>query len=126
MKVINIDDVKGREITIPGMTRTLKDVLVTKNMTTHLGIIPPGQMSSRHNHSESEEITYVVSGEGMVTAGPEEERDWDKIPNREKKILKPNYMVYVPPGPYHQYRSTGKENLILFVAYSPPAEVPKK
>lgn len=114
MKVIDVDEVKGRKITVPGMTRVLKDILVTENMTTHLGIIPPGQSSSRHVHPKSEEIVYVVEGEGWVAAG------------REKKNYKTNHLVFIEPGVYHQYKNTGKKGLLLFVVYSPPAEVPKK
>jgi len=114
MEVLNIDKVEGRKITIPGMTRILKDLLVSKNMTTHLGIIPPGQASSRHVHPESEEMTYVVKGKGWVEAGG------------EKKDYEANHLIYVEPGIYHQYKNTGNSDLILFVVYSPPAEVPKK
>jgi len=96
------------------MTRVLKDILVTKYMTTHLGIIPPGQASSEHSHPGSEEIIYVVKGEGSVTAGG------------ETKGYRANHLVYIPEGVPHQHRSTGNEDLILFVVYSPPAEVPKK
>jgi len=114
MKVLDIDEIEGRRITVPGMTRVLKDILVTKNMTTHLGVIPPGQSSSRHVHPESEEVVYVVKGEGWVET------------DGERKDLMQNYLVFLKPGEYHQYKSTGKNDLVLFVVYSPPAEVPKK
>ena len=96
------------------MTRKIKDLLVTKNMTTHLGIIPPGQASSEHVHPNSEEICYIVKGKGSVTAGG------------ETKSYGSNYLVYIPPGVPHQYRGEGNGDLILFCVYSPPAEVPKK
>jgi len=92
----------------------LKDLLVTKNMTTHLGIIPPRQASSKHVHPKSEEICYIIKGEGSVTA------------DGETKSYGPNYLVYIPPGVSHQYKSKGNEDLTLFCVYSPPAEVPKK
>ena len=114
MKVLNIDEVEGRKITTPGNTRTLKDLISTKNMTTHVGIIPPGQASSKHVHMNSEEVCCIIKGEGAVTAGGETKR------------YGPNYLVYIPLGVYHQYTSDGNEDLILFCVYSPPAEVPKK
>jgi mannose-6-phosphate isomerase-like protein (cupin superfamily) len=40
--------------------------------------------------------------------------------------LRPNCMLFVPEGLAHQYTSTGSEDLVIFVVYSPPAEVPKK
>lgn len=114
MKVIDVDKIEGRKIAVPGMTRVIKDILISKNTTTHLGIIPPGQSSSRHNHPKSEEIVYVVKGEGWVEAGG------------EKKNYKANHLVFIEPGVYHQYKNTGKSDLLLFVVYSPPAGVPKK
>ena len=42
MKIIDIDDIPGRHIDTPGMTRTIKDILATDKMTTHLGSGPPG------------------------------------------------------------------------------------
>lgn len=119
-KVINIDEIKGRVTTIPGTIRTLKDVLVTENTTTHLGIIPPGQVTSRHNHPNSEELVYVVQGKGNVTIGKEEK------PEDETMDYSQNFLVYIPKRLYHQYRNLGDGNLILFVVYSPPGEVPKK
>jgi len=114
MKIINIDDVHAREIREPGMTRTLKDILVTGKMTTHLGIIPPGQSSSEHSHPISEEIVYIVKGKGKVRAGG------------QTGEYKSNYLVFIPESVPHQYTNTGTEDLLLFVVYSPPAEVPKK
>lgn len=114
MKVLNINEVEGRKINVPGNIRTLKNLLVTKNMTTHLGIIPPGQASSEHVHTNSEELCLIIRGEGSVKAAG------------ETKKYGPNHLVYVCPGVFHQYKSSGNEDLILFCVYSPPAEVPKK
>ena len=114
MKIINIDDVSGRHIDTPGMTRTIKDILETNKMTTHLGIVPPGQSTSEHSHPFSEEIAYIVKGEGKCRVG------------LQSGDLRPNCMLFVPEGLPHQFTSTGKEDLVLFVVYSPPAEVPKK
>lgn len=121
-KVINIDKIKGRVTTIPGTVRTLKDILVTENTTTHLGIIPPGQVTSRHNHPNSEELVYVVQGIGNVTIGKEEKEKPEDVALEYRQ----NCLVYIPKGLYHQYRNIGDRNLILFVVYSPPGEVPKK
>ncbi len=114
MEVLNIDKIEGRRITVPGMTRVLKDILVTNNMTTHLGVIPPGQVTSEHSHPKSEEIVYVVKGRGTVTSGG------------KTRSYGPNHLVYIPEGVLHQYRNDGDEELLLFVVYSPPAEVPKR
>ena len=114
MKIIDIDDVSGRHIDIPGMTRTIKDILATDKMTTHLGVVPRGQSTSDHSHPLSEEIVYIVKGEGRAKAG------------EQTGAFKANCLLFVPEGVPHQYTNTGSEDLILFVVYSPPAEVPKK
>jgi mannose-6-phosphate isomerase-like protein (cupin superfamily) len=114
MKIIDIDDVPGRHIDTPGMTRTIKDILATDKMTTHLGVVPPGQSTSEHSHPFSEEIVYIVKGSGRCRVG------------EQTGELRVNCLLFVPEGVPHQYTNTGSEDLILFVVYSPPAEVPKK
>ena len=114
MKIIDIDDVPGRHITIPGMTRTIKDILRTDTMTTHLGIIPPGQSTSEHSHPVSEEIAYIVKGAGTCRVGG------------QRGQFKANCLVFVPKEVPHYYSNTGSEELVLFVVYSPPAELPKQ
>ena len=114
MKIIDIDDVPGRHITIPGMTRTIKDILRTDTMTTHLGIIRPGQSTSEHSHPVSEEIAYIVKGAGSCQVGG------------QRGEFTANCLVFVPEGLPHSYANTGSEELVLFVVYSPPAELPKQ
>jgi len=114
MKIIDIETIPGRRIAVPGMTRTIKDILATDKMTTHLGIIPPGQSTSEHSHSISEEIVYIVKGTGSCTVG------------EQHGEFKANSMLFVPEGLPHQYTNTGKDELVLFVVYSPPAEVPRR
>ena len=114
IKIIDIDAVPGRHIDTPGMTRTIKDLLATDKMTTHMGVVPPGQSTSEHSHPLSEEIVYIVKGTGRCRVGG------------EIGELRPNCMLFVPEGLPHQYTSTGSEDLVILVVYSPPAEVPKK
>jgi mannose-6-phosphate isomerase-like protein (cupin superfamily) len=113
VKIINIDDIPGRDIHIADMTRTIKDILVTDKMTAHLGIVPPGQSTSEHAHPTSEEIVYIVKGAGSCKVGD------------QMGAYKSNSLIFVPEGVPHQYTNTGSEDMILFAVYSPPAEVPK-
>ncbi len=114
MKIIDIDGIPGRQINIPGMTRTIKDTLNTDTMRTHLGIIPPGQSTSEHSHPLSEEIAYIVKGAGRCQVGGQQGE------------FKANCLVFVPKGVPHYYANSGSEELVLFVVYSPPAELPKQ
>jgi len=114
LEVVDINSIPGREIKIPGQTRTLKWILTTKETTTHLGIFPPGESSSEHSHPTSEELVYVAKGKGKVTA--------DGV----TKEYSPNHFVHIPKGITHQYTNTGDTELILFVVYSPPTDIPNK
>ena len=94
--------------------RRIKVVLSSKNMKVHVGIFPGKQSSSKHSHETSEEVVYVIKGEGEVTLG-------DKVYK-----IGPNTLVFAPPGVPHQYRNTGEEELMLIAIYSPPTELPGK
>ncbi len=69
MEVINIDEIEvymlGDGKT--GTLRRIRKVFTSENMRFHVGILPPKQTSSRHSHLNSEEIVYVVKGEGQVS-----------------------------------------------------------
>ena len=95
--------------------RYLKLVYTSKNMRVHVGIFPPLQASSEHSHPNSEEICYILKGEGEVKCG-----------NKVEKY-KANYIVFIPPGELHQYKNTSdKEEMVLIAFYSPPTELPMK
>ena len=114
MQVFDLNRIEGRRMEEPGLQRILKEIFTSRHMTAHLGIIFPGQASSRHSHEHSEELVYVVSGEGTVTIG------------EETAPLLANTMVYGPPAIAHQYHNTGNSDLVLFVVYSPPTELPSR
>ncbi|MEM3506050.1 MAG: cupin domain-containing protein [Candidatus Bathyarchaeia archaeon] len=117
MEVINIDEIEGSWIgdKTNNTYRRLKLVYTSKNMKVHVGIFPPLQASSEHSHPNSEEICYIIKGEGEVKCS-------DKV-----RKFKTNYIVFIPPNEMHQYKNTSeKEEMILIAFYSPPTELPKK
>jgi mannose-6-phosphate isomerase-like protein (cupin superfamily) len=114
MEIIDIDGIPGRHIATPGVTRTIKDILVTDKMTTHWAMIPPGQSTTEHSHPLSEEIVYIVRGRGKARAG------------EQTGEFKTNQLMFIPEAVPHRFTNTGDEELVIFVVYSPPAEVPKK
>jgi oxalate decarboxylase/phosphoglucose isomerase-like protein (cupin superfamily) len=87
---------------------------VTPELTQGAGItfgevvLQPGRGHDRHNHPESEEILYVLSGEGeqMVDDG-------------EPFDVKPGDTIYVPIGVFHSTRNTGWEPMRLLALYNP-------
>lgn len=70
--------------------------------------LEPKKGHERHNHPESEEILYVVSGEGIQTVDEDERR------------ITPGDMVYIPEGVYHSTINATWEPLTMLAAYAPP------
>ena len=71
-------------------------------------VLQPGRGHDRHNHPESEEILYVLSGEGEQMID-----DGDPFP------VKPGATIYVPTGVFHSTRNTGWEPMRLLALYNP-------
>jgi oxalate decarboxylase/phosphoglucose isomerase-like protein (cupin superfamily) len=71
-------------------------------------VLQPGRGHDRHIHPESEEILYVLSGEGeqMIDDG----KPFD---------VKPGDTIYVPTGVFHSTRNTGWEPMRLLALYNP-------
>lgn len=87
---------------------------VTPELTEGAGItfgevvLQPGRGHDRHNHPESEEILYVLSGEGE-----------QMLDDREPFEVKPGDTIYVPTGVFHSTRNTGWEPMRLLALYNP-------
>jgi oxalate decarboxylase/phosphoglucose isomerase-like protein (cupin superfamily) len=87
---------------------------VTPELTEGAGItfgevvLQPGRGHDRHNHPESEEILYVLSGEGE-----------QMLDDREPFHVKPGDTIYVPTGVFHSTRNTGWEPMRLLALYNP-------
>jgi oxalate decarboxylase/phosphoglucose isomerase-like protein (cupin superfamily) len=87
---------------------------VTPEVTEGAGItfgevvLLPGRGHDRHNHPESEEILYVLSGEGE-----------QMLDDGEPFQVKPGDTIYVPTGVFHSTRNTGWEPMRLLAFYNP-------
>jgi len=71
-------------------------------------ILLPGKGHARHNHPESEEILYVLSGEGQQMLNDE-----PPFP------VKPGDTIYVPLAVFHSTINTSWEPLRLLALYNP-------
>jgi oxalate decarboxylase/phosphoglucose isomerase-like protein (cupin superfamily) len=71
-------------------------------------VLLPGKGHDRHNHPESEEVLYVLSGEGeqMVDDG-------------EPFPVKAGDTIYVPTAVFHSTRNTGWGPMRLLAVYNP-------
>jgi oxalate decarboxylase/phosphoglucose isomerase-like protein (cupin superfamily) len=73
----------------------------------------PGHGHSRHNHTDAEQIIYVVSGQGEHIA---ELEDGTKVTHK----VSAGSLVYIPKGAYHSTFNTGWEPMQVFAVFSPP------
>lgn len=71
-------------------------------------VLLPGKGHDRHNHPKSEEILYVLSGEGVQMLNDEE-----PFP------IKPGDTIYVPTAAFHSTLNTGWTPLRLLAVYNP-------
>jgi oxalate decarboxylase/phosphoglucose isomerase-like protein (cupin superfamily) len=82
-------------------------------LTSGLTIFEPGESSSLHDHPDSEEINFIVQGNGEVVT-----EDGDRTP------FGPHTFMYIPKGVKHQHVNTGREPLWLVFVYGPHGQVP--
>jgi oxalate decarboxylase/phosphoglucose isomerase-like protein (cupin superfamily) len=73
-------------------------------------VLLPGKGHERHNHPESEEVLYVLSGEGRQMLDDGEERWFD---------VGPGDTIYVPQGMYHATINSGWQPIRLLAIYNP-------
>jgi len=83
--------------------------------------VPPGQGHARHNHPGSEEIIYILEGEG-------EQMVEDEEGNPHTEVVRPGCSVFIPESRFHSTLNTGSEVMRIFVVYSPagPEELLKE
>ena len=79
-----------------------------KNLVFGLAEFPAGTLAAAHAHETQEEIIYILSGAGAITAEGKETR------------LEPGVAVFIPPGLSHQIRVDEGEPLKLVTLFSPP------
>src|ERR1700746_666592 len=93
-----------------GKIHFLSEPLVTSAERFSFGVVElaQGKGHARHNHPGSEEIIYVVSGEG-------EQMVDDKPPGK----VGPGASIYIQVDVYNSSFNTGPETMQLIVVYSP-------
>lgn len=87
---------------------------VTGAKTLSAGVVhvPPGEGHARHNHPGSEEIIYVLDGEG-------EQMVEDEAGNPVTGTVRAGCTIFVPESRFHSTLNTGDRPMRLFVVYSP-------
>jgi oxalate decarboxylase/phosphoglucose isomerase-like protein (cupin superfamily) len=72
-------------------------------------ILSPGKGHERHNHPGTEEIIFVVSGEGE-----------QMVDDQPAVHVRPGSSIFIPDGVNHSTVNTGWEPMRLIVVYAPP------
>lgn len=80
----------------------------SRNLSLAEASIAAGESTHRHVHRESEEIYYVLSGEGIVEVAARQVR------------VRAGEAVLIPAGAEHRVTNTGSEALRILCACSPP------
>ena len=93
-----------------GAIKILSEPAVTDAERFSFGmvVLAPGKGHDRHNHPGSEEIIFVMSGEGE-----------QMIDDQPPIHVRPGASIYIPADVYHSTLNTGWEPMRLLVVYSP-------
>jgi oxalate decarboxylase/phosphoglucose isomerase-like protein (cupin superfamily) len=75
--------------------------------TVHV-VMAPGKGHERHNHPESDELIYVLSGEGE-----------QMLDDGEPFPLHAGQTVVIPKGVWHSTVNTGWEPMVVLAIYAP-------
>jgi len=112
MDVRNIDDV-------PAFTTKdgseIRELLARRNscivnQTLAEARLPAGGSTTPHHHVKTEEIYYVLSGQGVMRVGSESQQ------------VGPGDAIAIPPGASHQITNTGSEVLKFLCCCAPGYE----
>ena len=69
---------------------------------------PPGTETEEHYHPRSEEIYYVLRGQGLM------------ILEGERREVGPGDGILIPPGARHSIRNIAQDPLVFLCCCSPP------
>lgn len=98
-------------ITKDGSTiRSLLDLATApvRNQSLAEATVEAGAATQRHFHRESEEIYYVVEGEGELEL------------DGERAAIGPGAAVLIPPGAWHEIRASEAGSLRFLCCCAPP------
>jgi mannose-6-phosphate isomerase-like protein (cupin superfamily) len=104
MEIIQINNIKEFK-----QTKIVKKVpILTEQLMATLLMIPPNSKAPAHSHSETDEIHYIIKGNGKITIG------------KSSKTVNEGMLILVPKTESHFF-STSDMNLIV-LSQSPVCE----
>ena len=72
--------------------------------------LPVGASTTPHYHVHTEEIYYILSGQGRMRIG------------EETSAVEPGDAIAIPPGKEHEITNTGNETLVFLCCCAPAYE----
>ncbi len=79
-------------------------------------VLAPGEAPPLHQHDDTEQIFYILEGEGRLEIGPEQAR--------QTFAVKPGNVVRIPPSTLHRIEATGGSTLTYLAVDCFPAGRP--
>ena len=95
--------------------KIMGDPRVTRlqGMSAVVLFLEPGKGHSRHDHTDSEQIIYVISGRGEHIT---ELADGTSVTEK----ISAGSLISIPKGTYHSTFNTGWEPMQVFAVFTPP------
>ena len=87
---------------------TIRELQHTDVQSLAEATLEPGQATERHYHSVSEEIYFVLKGQGEMEL------------DGETSFLRPGDAVLIPPGAWHTLENNGTSELRILCCCAPP------
>jgi mannose-6-phosphate isomerase-like protein (cupin superfamily) len=103
-------EIRARDRAEPFTTKdgsTIRELMRAANQTLAEATLGPGQQTRRHYHAQSEELYYLVSGEGEMEI------------DGERSLVRPGDAILIPPGAWHQITARGGSELRFLCCCSP-------
>jgi len=103
-------EVRSRERAEPFTTKdgsTIRELMHAANQTLAEATLAPGQQTQRHYHAASEELYYLLAGEGEMEI------------DGERSAVGPSDAILIPPGAWHQITATGNSELLFLCCCAP-------
>jgi len=103
-------EIRARDRAEPFTTKDgskIRELMRAANQTLAEATLEPGQATERHYHAETEELYYLLAGEGeMEVSG-------------ERSPVRPGDAILIPPGAWHQITAGSSE--LRFLCCCAPA-----
>jgi mannose-6-phosphate isomerase-like protein (cupin superfamily) len=103
-------DIRSRDRAEPFTTKdgsTIRELMPAANQSLAEATLEPGQQTQRHHHAESEELYYLLAGEGEMEV------------DGERSHVRAGDAVRIPPGARHQITATGDAELRFLCCCAP-------